>query len=76
MVVRFPENVVYILEFKVVEEDKANPGKPLEQIKEKKYFDKYTGVARRIFLVGVEFSKKERNIIGFEWEEVSCSLIP
>ncbi|MGD9733900.1 MAG: AAA family ATPase, partial [Desulfamplus sp.] len=80
MVIKFPENTVYILEFKVVEDDKANSKKPLEQIREKRYFEKYLGVVnkevnnnlnqnRKIFLIGVEFSKIERNIVSFEWEE-------
>jgi hypothetical protein len=80
MVIKFPENTVYILEFKVVEDDKANSKKPLEQIRAKRYFEKYLGVVnkevnnnlnqnRKIFLIGVEFSKIERNIVSFEWEE-------
>ncbi len=74
MVIKFPENTVYILEFKVVEEDKSNSKKPLEQIREKRYFDKYSGVIPKIFLIGIEFSKVQRNIISFEWEEVESIL--
>ncbi|MBF0243210.1 MAG: PD-(D/E)XK nuclease domain-containing protein, partial [Desulfamplus sp.] len=73
MVIKFPANTVYILEFKVVEDDKANSKKPLEQIKERGYFEKYLGVIPKIFLIGVEFSKVQRNIVSFEWEELSCS---
>ncbi|MBF0231021.1 MAG: AAA family ATPase, partial [Desulfamplus sp.] len=74
MVIKFPANTVYILEFKVVEDDKSNSKKPLEQIKEKRYFDKYSGIIQKIFLIGIEFSKVQRNIVSFEWEEVNCDL--
>ncbi len=87
MVIKFPANTVYILEFKVVEDDKSNTKKPLEQIREKRYFEKYLGVVskdknndnikdnnklnpNKIFLIGIEFSKVQRNIVNFEWEEV------
>lgn len=69
MVVRFPENTVYIFEFKVVEEDIKNSKKPLEQIKQKGYFEKYKGIFKEIFLIGIEFSRNDRNILSFEWEK-------
>ena len=55
---------VYIFEFKVVNEPE---GKALEQIKEKKYSQKYQEYSE-IYLVGIEFCKEERNICGFVWE--------
>jgi hypothetical protein len=58
---------VYLFEFKVVEE--AAEGKALSQIKEKKYADKYRDLKQPIHLIGVEFSKKERNVVGFEVED-------
>jgi hypothetical protein len=58
---------VYIFEFKVVE--LVSEGRALDQLKEKRYHEKYRGEFREIYLVGVEFSKKERNIVGFEWEK-------
>ncbi len=71
LTLKFPDNKkVYIFEFKVVEDDKSNSKKPLEQIKEKRYFEKYAGVVEKIFLIGIEFSKVQRNIVGFEWEEI------
>jgi hypothetical protein len=70
MVVKFPDNTVYIFEFKVVEEDRVNTKKPLEQIKEKRYFEKYLGVVEKIFLIGIEFSKEKRNLVGFDWEKI------
>ncbi|MEA1911132.1 MAG: ATP-binding protein, partial [Spirochaetota bacterium] len=65
---------IYIFEFKVIE-DMNNSKKPLDQIKERGYADKYSGLKSSsginvsIFLIGIEFSKKERNICGFEWEK-------
>jgi len=60
---------VYIIEFKVVENENRN-GKALEQIKEKKYHEKYLNKAKEITIIGIEFSKKDRNICKFEWERV------
>ena len=65
MAVLFNENA-YIFEFKVNELTK--PVRALDQIKEKKYHEKYTG--REIYLIGIEFSKKDRNITRFEWERI------
>lgn len=57
---------IYIMEFKVNE--LTQPAKALDQIKEKKYHEKYTG--KEIYLIGIEFSKKNRNITRFEWERI------
>jgi len=65
----FNQDSVYIIEFKVVE-DKEEGGKALEQIKEKRYYEKYKGKYNDIYLIGIEFSKKDKNIVGFEWEKV------
>ena len=61
------ENRVFIFEFKVTDIDKT-PGTALEQIRKKDYADKYRGQNLEIYLVGVEFDRSERNIVGFEWE--------
>jgi len=61
-------NQVYLFEFKVVE--LAPKGKASQQIKDKRYADKYRGLNRPIHLIGVEFSKKDRNIVGFEVEQL------
>ncbi len=69
LTLKFPGNEkVYIFEFKVLESVKDTK-KPLDQIKERGYADKYSNVNER-YLIGIEFSKKERNIISFEWEAV------
>jgi hypothetical protein len=60
---------VYIIEFKVVENENRD-GKALEQIKEKKYHEKYMNKAEEITIIGIEFSKKDRNISKFEWERI------
>ncbi|MGY0564699.1 MAG: PD-(D/E)XK nuclease domain-containing protein, partial [Paraglaciecola chathamensis] len=58
---------VYLFEFKVVE--LAPKGKALQQIKDKQYADKYRDLNQPIHLIGVEFSKDDRNIVGFEMEQ-------
>ena len=58
-------DTVFIFEFKVNE--LTDPSRALEQIKQKKYDEKYSG--RKTFLIGIEFSKKDRNITRFEWEK-------
>ncbi|UKL13727.1 ATP-binding protein [Dissulfurimicrobium hydrothermale] len=67
------ENKVFILEFKVVEIDRAGK-KAIEQIKEKRYWERYQAsdpcACPEIHLIGVEFSSKDRNITGFDWERV------
>lgn len=62
-------NQVYLFEFKVVE--LAPNGAALQQIKDKRYADKYRGLNQPIYLIGVEFSKDDRNIVGFEVESDS-----
>uniref|UniRef100_UPI002632C47E PD-(D/E)XK nuclease domain-containing protein n=1 Tax=Sulfurihydrogenibium sp. TaxID=2053621 RepID=UPI002632C47E len=58
---------VYIIEFKVIEE--TQEGKALHQIKEKKYYEKYQDKYKEIYLIGIEFSKENRNITNFEVEK-------
>ncbi|BCO09720.1 ATPase AAA [Desulfolithobacter dissulfuricans] len=59
------EGKIYIIEFKVVDKG-AETGSALAQIREKRYADKYRGQGE-IYLLGVEFDKENRNIVGFEW---------
>ena len=59
---------VYLFEFKVVEETPA--GNALQQIRNMGYADKYRSLGYPIHLVGVEFSKTERNIVGFAVETI------
>ena len=55
---------VYLFEFKVVET--APPGGALAQLRERGYAAKYRGRGEPIHLIGVEFSRKTRNVTAFE----------
>lgn len=65
MTVMFGE-AVWIFEFKVVE--LVPEGQALAQIQARGYADKYRSRSGPIHLVGVEFSKAGRNIVGFATE--------
>jgi len=58
-------NAIYIIEFKV-----EGKGKALEQIKERKYYEKYLDDKRDVYIVGIEFSKESRNISSLEFEKI------
>ncbi len=60
---------VFLFEFKVVEMNPA--GSALQQLKDMNYADKYRALSQPIHLIGVEFSKASRNIVGFEVETLS-----
>jgi hypothetical protein len=57
---------VYIFEFKALQHHAS--GQALQQIKDRGYADKYRSRGEPIHLIGVEFSKDTRNIVGFEIE--------
>ena len=57
---------VFLFEFKVVELNPA--GQALQQIKDRGYADKFKALGEPIHLIGVEFSKASRNIVGFDVE--------
>lgn len=59
---------VYIFEFKVIDDLKGD-GSALAQIKTQHYAAPYQDGQTQVFLVGIEFSKQTRNIVGFEWEK-------
>ena len=59
---------VYLFEFKVVE--LVSQGRTLQQIKERGYADKYRAGGQPIHLIGVEFSRERRTLVGFEVETV------
>jgi len=61
----FIDDKVYIFELKV------NQSGALEQIREKKYYEKYLADYNEIYLVGVEFDSQSRSIVGYAWERVS-----
>lgn len=66
MTLKFNQQV-YLFEFKVAE--LAPKGSALQQIKDKKYADKYRSLNQPIHMIGVEFNKTDRNIVGFEVEQ-------
>ncbi|WP_372611842.1 ATP-binding protein [Halomonas sp.] len=57
---------LYLFEFKVVEQ--LPEGRALQQIKDRGYADKYRGQGKVIHLIGVEFSREQRQIVAFEYE--------
>ncbi|MFP4077063.1 MAG: ATP-binding protein [Halochromatium sp.] len=57
---------VYLFEFKVVE--LVPEGRALAQIKERGYAEKYRTGGEPIHLIGVEFSREQRQVVGFEVE--------
>jgi hypothetical protein len=65
MMIEF-NNTIFIFEFKVVENQPT--GAALQQTKEKHYAEKYQGKQLPIYLIGVEFSKTQKQIIAFETE--------
>ncbi len=70
---------IYIFEFKVIEQVRApkslsnkNPkiNSAMEQIHEKGYANKYRGQGKPIYLIGIEFSEKAREIADMALEMV------
>jgi len=57
------DQAIYIFEFKV-----DGNGDALEQIKKNRYAAKYLNYNKDIYLIGIEFDTKEKNISNFEWE--------
>ncbi|WPD21311.1 MAG: ATP-binding protein [Candidatus Electrothrix scaldis] len=68
MAVRFNQQV-YLFEFKVIELEPK--GRALQQIKERGYADKYRGQGLPIHMIGVEFSREQRTVTGFEVETIT-----
>jgi len=67
MTLKFNEKI-YIFEFKVTELVK-DKNSALQQIRDKRYYEKYSD-NKDIYLIGIEFSKEDRNITSYEWEAV------
>ena len=65
MAVLFNNNI-YLFEFKVVE--LASAGAALAQLQARGYADKYRALGQPIYLIGVEFSKDQRNLAAFDVE--------
>lgn len=67
MTVRFAGQV-YLFEFKVVE--LSPQGNAIQQLKDKNYADKYRAAGEPIHLIGVEFSREQRSVVGFAVESL------
>ena len=66
MAVLLPEHI-YLFEFKVVELlPNETSGRALKQLQDKNYAEKYRSHGLPICLIGVEFSRESRNVVGFE----------
>ena len=65
MALRF-NGQVYLFEFKVV--DRGPEDTALAQLKARGYADKYRSLGLPVHLIGVEFSRAERNIVAFSVE--------
>ncbi|MEZ5477438.1 MAG: AAA family ATPase [Thiolinea sp.] len=59
---------VYIFEFKVIDGEEGD-GSALQQLQARDYAAKYNDGEQRIFLIGMEFSRSLKNIVGFEWQQ-------
>lgn len=59
------KNRIYIMEFKLGSEQEA-----LEQIKKKKYYEKYLGSGKEIVLLGIGFDIEQRNVGNFLLERL------
>ena len=62
---------IWLFEFKVVE--LAPQGQALEQIKDRGYAEKYRAEGLPILLIGIEFSREQRTLVGFESERLSVA---
>jgi hypothetical protein len=68
MTVKF-NGQIYLFEFKLVEKrTEGGENTALRQIKEKRYVDKYQAENQPVYLIGIEFDKKARNVLDFQWE--------
>ena len=71
MALRFNRQI-YLFEFKVIELEPE--GRALQQIKARGYAEKYRGQNRPIHLIGVEFSREQRTVVGFEVETLDADI--
>ena len=60
LTLKLPDKVV-IIEFKVDKDESA-----IKQIMERRYFEKYEVEGKKIYLLGIKFDSKERNIVAWE----------
>jgi len=65
LTLKIPNGAIYVIEFKLKGKNNA-----LEQIKSKKYHEKYLSEKREIYLIGIEFDKEDRNVSLVEFEKI------
>ena len=66
LTLRFADRV-YLFEFKVVEQ--VPEGRALAQLQARGYAEKYRQPGVSVTLIGIEFSREQRNVVGFEVAE-------
>ncbi|PSJ44605.1 hypothetical protein C7I36_06810 [Zobellella taiwanensis] len=59
---------LYLFEFKVVEQ--VPEGNALQQLKDRNYAEKYRALGLPIHLIGVEFSREQRQVVAFGMETI------
>lgn len=57
---------IYLFEFKMAHHKQG----ALEQVKKKKYYEKYLNSGKELYLIGLIFDYESKNITAFEWEKV------
>ena len=67
---RFNEQI-WLFELKVVE--LAPEGRALQQLKDRRYAEKYRALGQPIHLIGIEFSRERRTLVGFEVETLDAA---
>lgn len=60
------ETAIYVMEFKLGTAETA-----INQVKEKKYYEKYLNTGKQVYMVGVGFDPDKRNVSGYLMEAVS-----
>ena len=61
-------SIVYILEFKVSQDEKEK-GNAIKQILEKEYYKKYLNYDK-IYIIGIEFDKTNKQITNFQYQQI------
>jgi hypothetical protein len=70
MTIILPDKV-YAIEFKV-----GQAGAALTQIKERGYHGKYLTGNQEIYIIGINFDSKEKNITEFDWDKILLDTPP
>jgi len=64
LTIKLPGRTI-IIEFKVDQDEQA-----LAQIKQKKYYEKYLTQGQDVYIIGIGFNSKEKNISDYQWEKI------